>query len=1021
MRTRYTLAAWAAAALVSACGGGGDATGTSGGTGSTNAQPTAQAGNPQSVVSGTTVTLNGSASTDTNGDRLTYLWTLVSKPSGSAATLSSSTAVTPTVATDVAGSYVFSLVVNDGQMSSAASTVNVTAAIANAAPVANAGTAQNVTTGTLVTLDGSASSDANGDALTYAWVLTSQPFGNTAAFASANSARPTFTADIAGSYVATLTVSDGTLSSSAVPVTVVATVANAAPVANAGAAQSVSTGTLVTLDGSVSSDANGDPLTYNWTLTSKPAGSAAILNSPTSARPTFSADRAGTYVASLIVTDGRLSSVSRTVTVTAAVANAAPVANAGAAQNVTAGSLITLDGSASSDANGDPLTYNWVLAGKPAGSAAVLSSTTATRPTFTADIAGTYVSSLVVSDGRLSSQSSNMTVTATTVNAAPVANAGSAQSVVTGTSVSLDGSASSDANGDSLTFAWTLTGRPAGSSASLSGANAARPTFTVDIAGTYVASLLVNDGRLNSSIATATITAAAANAAPVANAGQAQSVVTTTTVTLDGAGSSDANGDPLTYLWSFRSRPAGSAATLLNSTSSRPTFVADAIGSYVLTLVVNDGRLNSSAAVVTVTATQANAAPVANAGPAQSVVAGSTVTLSGVNSTDANGDTLSYVWSLATRPAGSNTVLSNANSVSPFFVADAAGVYVASLVVSDGRLNSAAAPVTVTATVANAAPVANAGPAQSAYLGDLVRLDGSASSDANGDSLTYAWSVRSYPGFFAPTVSGASTVGPSFTARDAGSYVFSLVVSDGRLTSGAATVTVTVANGVGPTPAGSGLIVQSVLNFWTLDEATMTKRVDFSCGQGLQAIDRRPDGVIVGTTPSQLIEVNPVSGVCSARGNTPEWIRGVAVSPQGQLVGVSLSQVVTPSGPAHRLHRLTNAGASQSSVLLSGASTYVQAIDFAADGQLYGMGITSGGSNWSIVRIDVDTGVTTVAFAMPRAPTLGDIDIDATGILRTVIDGTLYKFNISTGAQVSTVGVTNFPLGNSFAPIVYVP
>lgn len=96
-----------------------------------------------------------------------------------------------------------------------------------------------------------------------------------------------------------------------------ASVANAAPVANAGAGQNVTTGTAVTLIGSASSDANGDTLTYAWTLVSKPAGSAAVLAGATSATPTFTADRAGIYVASLIVNDGKVTSASSNVSVTA--------------------------------------------------------------------------------------------------------------------------------------------------------------------------------------------------------------------------------------------------------------------------------------------------------------------------------------------------------------------------------------------------------------------------------------------------------------------------------------------------------------------------------------------------------------------------------------------------------------------------------------------------------------------------------------------------------------------------------
>jgi hypothetical protein len=131
---------------------------------------------------------------------------------------------------------------------------------------------------------------------------------------------------------------------------------NEAPIASAGQLQNVVTGTLVTLDGSASSDANGDALTYAWSLTSKPAVSTAALSSPTTVKPTFTSDVAGTYVASLVVNDVKVNSAATTVTVTASTANAAPVANAGPAQNVVTGNLVTLDDSASSDANGDTLT-----------------------------------------------------------------------------------------------------------------------------------------------------------------------------------------------------------------------------------------------------------------------------------------------------------------------------------------------------------------------------------------------------------------------------------------------------------------------------------------------------------------------------------------------------------------------------------------------------------------------------------------------------------------------------------------
>ena len=93
-------------------------------------------------------------------------------------------------------------------------------------------------------------------------------------------------------------------------------------------------------------------------------------------------------------------------------------------------------------------------------------------------------------------------------NTAPVADAGPAQNVLVGTLVTLNGNASSDADGDPLTFAWNLTTRPSGSTTTLAGATTPTPTFTPDLAGTYIASLTVNDGKINSAPATVTITAA---------------------------------------------------------------------------------------------------------------------------------------------------------------------------------------------------------------------------------------------------------------------------------------------------------------------------------------------------------------------------------------------------------------------------------------------------------------------------------------------------------------------------------
>ena len=73
-------------------------------------------------------------------------------------------------------------------------------------------------------------------------------------------------------------------------------------------------------------------------------------------------------------------------------------------------------------------------------------------------------------------------------------------------------------------------------------------------------------------------------------------------MTLDGSGSTDADGDILTYSWSFTLKPTGSTAALSNETVVNPTFTVDRDGSYVLYLVVNDGTVDSAADTITITA-----------------------------------------------------------------------------------------------------------------------------------------------------------------------------------------------------------------------------------------------------------------------------------------------------------------------------------------------------------------------------------------------------------------------------------
>ena len=180
-------------------------------------------------------------------------------------------------------------------------------------------------------------------------------------------------------------------------------------------------------------------------------------------------------------------------------------------------------------------------------------------------------------------------------NTAPVANAGANASVDELASVTLDGSLSSDADGDTLTYAWTQT---AGTSVTLTNATSVQATFdapdvtAVNTPDSLTFQLQVSDGSLSNS-ATVTITVndigVGVNSPPVADAGPDQTVGELSNVDLDGTGSSDPDGDPVTYAWL---QTAGPSVTLSDATAAAPSFTSpDVTSPVVLTfqLTVDDG------------------------------------------------------------------------------------------------------------------------------------------------------------------------------------------------------------------------------------------------------------------------------------------------------------------------------------------------------------------------------------------------------------------------------------------------
>ncbi|MFZ5468394.1 MAG: PKD domain-containing protein [Myxococcota bacterium] len=476
-------------------------------------------------------------------------------------------------------------------------------------PTANAGSPKAVAVGDRVILDGSGSADAKNRALSYQWSLTAVPAGSQAELEGADRVNPSFVADVPGTFEARLVVVAGGLASAPATVTVTSTAAD--PVARVMDVAGQPGETLV-LDGTASTSPSGKPLTFKWSVTDPKGANVSLLNQ-SSAQPSFRADVIGAYAITLVVNDGQKDSAPASATASVEWGLTRPVANAGPDLAVNVDDDVLLDASGSYtrnyvDGEPRPLTYQWTLSTTPIGSTATLPAGGVTV-TLKPDLAGTYVVKLVVNDGLLSSEPDTVVLTVTDTNQPPVANAGPSVTVGRNTVATLNGNASFDPEGGMLTYQWTLYSAPSGSTATLANDNTASPTLTPDVFGAYRIKLVVTDAKgLSSAPSLASVfavnnapTAVIAGSAPIAG-------WVNNDVTLDATGSTDTEGDPLTYNWNVFSAPPGGGFGFTGvPQNGQIRFRGQNPGDYVIQVTVSDSAGNQATASTTVRLSRANA------------------------------------------------------------------------------------------------------------------------------------------------------------------------------------------------------------------------------------------------------------------------------------------------------------------------------------------------------------------------------------------------------------------------------
>jgi hypothetical protein len=178
--------------------------------------------------------------------------------------------------------------------------------------------------------------------------------------------------------------------------------------------------------------------------------------------------------------------------------NLPPVADAGDDRIVALDAVVALDGQSSYDPEGEDLDFQWEITSMPSGSGVTLVNASFVDPMFIPDRPGEYDIRLVVHDGVQPSAPDSVLITAEPAGEAPVADAGSGQTVAVGDTVRLDGSGSYDPGGESLSYAWYFRLIPSGSSAAFSNPHAVSPSFVADLEGNYEIGLVVSDSTASS-------------------------------------------------------------------------------------------------------------------------------------------------------------------------------------------------------------------------------------------------------------------------------------------------------------------------------------------------------------------------------------------------------------------------------------------------------------------------------------------------------------------------------------------
>ena len=691
-----------------------------------NDAPTATATGPaMAVEEGDLVTLTGTGTDPDRQDRLRYQWT---PPAGiptsgllPAATSARITFVAPNLTANT--DLVFTLTVTDPSEVTATATVTVMvtadddAAIfggTHTGSVTENDSANSVAAGGLTVSDPdtlhrfTAQTDMPGTYGSFTlfadgrWRYTlDNDDADTNALAASGEVTDRFPVTTEDGTTFGLTITDGTTTTEVNAVVITITGVNDPPTVDAGAAQFVPTGSTVVLAGIVSDPESGaEALTYAWTQTGgSPTVTLATSNTDTATflAPTVPADTPLTFTLAVTApaAPGEQETVMDTVIVTVRPFSAPAVFSGVRTGGVTedadtniATAMLTVtdeDGPDSVRAQTTPVagTYGSFTLAATGAWTYTLNNAAMETQALAANQQVTERFMVQAVDGTPDA----VVITVTGANDAPSADAGLAQSVDEGIAVTLVGSGSDPDTTDRLTYQWTQLGGTAETTVMLTDADTATATFTapqlaVNTPLTFTLTVTdpTNDPTTGTDTAMVIVTVTATNAPAdftgtrggVTEDADPNTAIGLLTVTdVDSANTIQAQTDPVAGDYgAFTLAATGAWTYTLDNTATATQALAanqQVTETFDVQAVDNATPAVTTTGEVVITVTGANDVPTAMAGDDQTITTeGAEVTLSGTDSSDPDGDVLTYRWRQDSGPA---VVLTNENTARATFTA----------------------------------------------------------------------------------------------------------------------------------------------------------------------------------------------------------------------------------------------------------------------------------------------------------------------------------------------------------------